>query len=744
GSVAGVLLPETETVNTDGSGNISISLYTGYYLVETTVEGKVWRFTIVVPNEATATFSNLITQDVIIATDSLEQTIQARNDAVTAKNEAQDFANATEILVSKYYDSMAELLADTTNFAEGDTLFITTGKTSFKVAPSSELSPDETRTDGVKLYEAGPTFTTRARFIAAIGRNQTWPDGTIITAESDYKATAGSTQIPDAAGFNVIPDKNRYNVKAFGALGNGLTNDAAAIQAAFDAVEVVANSAQWPGSSTFASVSPEVLLPDGGEFRIDSTINVEGHRFVRLVSDGRALIVGNTSGTKTVTAFSGSGVRYLEVEGVQFNNLNKAFVISSGNLNSSKYVFRDVICDSTNLFLDTDTYALSRSTIVNFDSCVFESDVVQVAQAYVDCINVRDSWIACRSSSTDTFHVNSLINFSGCMFIPAGSATIGGSWVRLTEDNGAGGTTTEQHRGVHFSDCRFSNEGSNHTIVVNDYDVIGEEETLTPTINFHACSINGFHGVMYENGNSESGLVYLLKYPASVSFKDCGFFTLGNAEGALVAKTDSLVANPHDGFRIDVDDTTFSNAMRAVGATTTKQIARSLRSYIKNPDPYTFRDILEDGHLSIAATGTTGQKKATFTIQTGWTNASSRTPITFFLFLGGQGRTGGTTNIQYAGGAVYLVTITGVFEASAHKSKISFTKLHGGAFGNGETSNADIISMHFGTADTGNTTENLATSHSVTVAFGTQMEYGIARIEPLVTKWSRYWNVLRG
>ena len=92
GTADGVLLPEIETATTDGSGDISISLYTGYYRVETTVDERIWRFVIGVPNKATATFSNLLTQDVTITPGILEQTVQARDDAVTARNEAQAFA----------------------------------------------------------------------------------------------------------------------------------------------------------------------------------------------------------------------------------------------------------------------------------------------------------------------------------------------------------------------------------------------------------------------------------------------------------------------------------------------------------------------------------------------------------------------------------------------------------------------------------------------------------------------------
>jgi hypothetical protein len=239
----------------------------------------------------------------------------------------------------------------------------------------------------------------------------------------------------------------------------------------------------------------------------------------------------------------------------------------------------------------------------------------------------------------------------------------------------------------------------------------------------------------------------LKQWPASITFTGCGFRTLGNVTGALVAKSDSLTSDAPLSFLIDVDDSTYSNAQRMVGESTGYRIARSLRGYIKNPDPHTLLGINEDGHLPVVATATTGQRKASFQIKTGWNNSDYGTPLAFFLFLGGQGTTGlaAPNDLNYAGSSVYLVTFAGISSGSA-LMEVTSAKLHGIPFGNNRDANADAVSIHFGTGDTGGTTINRGSTdvYDVTVAFGTNILEGWARLVPAFRKPSRYSNAFAG
>lgn len=542
------------------------------------------------------------------------------------------------------------------------------------------------------------------------------------------------------------------SVKWFGAIGDGVTDDAAAIQAALTFMNALAINAAYTGSTTAVNGGPAVVFP-AGVYRVNTPVVVTGFRHVRMEARGKVLVIGDTSGSKLVNfmnggdAANGGAVRYLSVDSIQFQNFNTVFSVNTSNLDLSEWDFHRVQVETVNLFLDTHTYALSRSTIVSFRDCVFQYGVIQIARAFCDSITVSNCWIGSANSSTNSFFVNSSISFFGCTFIPSGTTSTGRAAVYLTNSDGAAGTVADGNRGVYLYGCRISNEGGRGPIVVNDYPMVNTNSTTTPVILLSGCSIAGFSPNVYEVGNSESGTVYLKQWPASVTFTSCGFATLGATSAALVAKSDALVSAAPLNFMISVDDPTYANAQRVVGAVNTNKIARSLRGYIRNPDPETLLGILEDGHLQVQATATTGMRKASFQIKSGWNDSDNMTPMAYLLFLGGQGTTGAAspTDLNYAGASVYVIAFAGSVSGSALVD-VSATKLHGIPFGNTRAANADLVSIFFGTADTGSSSvaRGATNVYDVTVTFGTNIASGWARLVPAFKKMSRFSNPFAG
>jgi len=427
-----------------------------------------------------------------------------------------------------------------------------------------------------------------------------------------------------------------------------------------------------------------------------------------------------------------TSLRYLSVEKIHFLKFATVFKVYSNNADMSKYSFRDIQTETVTLFLDTVSYVLSRSTLVSFDKCIFQYNTVQVCKAYTDKLVFRDCWISTNDQSTISIYANSSITIDSCMFIPAGVGSDGRAFVKLTEDNGAGGTTRDTHRDVRISNCRISNEGGNPPLLVSDYSS-SNDIFSSIGITIDGCSITGYTPSTYKAANSENGLVYLDAYPTSIKFSNCNFYTLTSK---LVAKDDSLSITAPDSFIIDLDEATLNNAARTIGEVSTYDFG-SLGQFINNPDTYTFRDIEEDGNLKMYATATTGQQKATFTVRTGWTDADYREPTSFLLLLSGAGSTA-TNDTGYGGSSLYIVTVAGYY-SGGHKSKITTTKLSGDTFGLYSGSTADIISAHFGTADTGSASEARATEHVITIAFGLNAIKLKGRIIGLSKKISRYF-----
>ncbi len=557
--------------------------------------------------------------------------------------------------------------------------------------------------------------------------------GNFVLDDSDTaSADNGGTIITDASGRRWKRQySDRINVSWF-----EIGIDASpAIQSAVNVAISHQINRALIGSTVAVSISQSIVLPSGN-FRVNSVIIANGLGCLTLISDGKSVIIGDTSLTKGINFLNGSSLRYLNVKGIQFQNFNSVFTASNGNADLSLWKFESCQAAGVNLFIDTVSYALSRSTQVAFRDCVFQYNCVRVARAFCDLLTFHNCWIGSDTNSTDSIYTNSNISFYGCMFVPSGATSVGRSLVKLTNDNGAGGVANDASRGVTFNGCRASNEGGQGPLVVCDFPVVNVVDTLTPTISFYGCDLVGYHPSAYEEGNTESGIVYLRQYPASVSFHACGLAAVGAANGKVVAKSDALVSAAPGCFNIFMDEPSFKSATWLAGVTSNATVAASLRQYINNPDPYTFRGIFEGGYLDVVDSTTTGKKMATFSINTGYTDSDYATPIAFFLYLSGQGQP--TNNdIAYQSSSIYLVTINGYYDTSA-KSRITYTKLHGDSYGLALASNADIVSFHFGGAETGIGNTARSKINTVTVAFGSNVLNGKARIEPMFKKFSRF------
>ncbi|MTH33070.1 hypothetical protein GL279_00460 [Paracoccus limosus] len=93
---------------------------------------------------------------------------QAADRANAAADRAEDIAESVSGMVLSYADMQA--LRDSTNaLTSGTTVSVRTNG-AWKVAPAAATDTHFSRLDGVRFYEAGPIFTTRARMAQAVAR----------------------------------------------------------------------------------------------------------------------------------------------------------------------------------------------------------------------------------------------------------------------------------------------------------------------------------------------------------------------------------------------------------------------------------------------------------------------------------------------------------------------------------------------------------------------------------------------
>ncbi|MFU1606603.1 hypothetical protein ACM25O_09080 [Sulfitobacter pontiacus] len=118
------------------------------------------------------------------------------------------------------YSTVAEMLADVRSGFPAETVFVAQG---FRYEVAAFVATDHhlTTAGGVKLYEAGPQFTTLQRFKAAIARGVTYPSGASVLAAGDAYTYVndGRSEIAGLTGWKLARTRTWYVSSKFDRYG---------------------------------------------------------------------------------------------------------------------------------------------------------------------------------------------------------------------------------------------------------------------------------------------------------------------------------------------------------------------------------------------------------------------------------------------------------------------------------------------------------------------------------------------
>jgi hypothetical protein len=180
---------------------------------------------------------------------------------------------------------------------------------------------------------------------------------------------------------------SRYaSVKDFGAVGDGVTDDTAAIQAALDWQAANQISTQ-DAAGNFLGSSPDIDFGNS-RYLISATLNWTSS-YGRLIGD-QAIIskAGVFSGTYAIQNTTG-GWR-VSLHGLQFEDFNTAVYINNANQNSGQIEF--VKCGFFNHV--NGARIVCQSSIVVFQDCMWRSCEHEILQENCDYLVVRGGWIS--------------------------------------------------------------------------------------------------------------------------------------------------------------------------------------------------------------------------------------------------------------------------------------------------------------------------------------------------------------
>ena len=212
---------------------------------------------------------------------------------------------------------------------------------------------------------------------------------------------------------NVEKLRSIIDVKDFGAKGDGVTDDAAAIQAALNYAATLASSRIDSLNNNFGTI-PTVFLPSGRYLIGTSLTNPSAHIAIR----GEQSILFPPSGGLTGTAcfqfnnvLPAANAWRAIIEGLQFQEFATAIWLNSNNINSGRVVIRNCSFSSN----DTAILLDCQSSVVSIENCIWRRNVHELDIITGDQVHIKGGWIS-QGTLVDDYD-GSIIVRAGILYI---------------------------------------------------------------------------------------------------------------------------------------------------------------------------------------------------------------------------------------------------------------------------------------------------------------------------------------
>lgn len=301
------------------------------------------------------------------------------------------------------------------------------------------------------------------------------------------------------------------SVKDFGAVGDGITDDTAAIQAAFNYAFNTQISVS--ASPVFYGCNVKIYFPFG-RYLTSSPI-VFSTSYSNIEGDRAILVKASSFSGTAAFAWASSGWQAI-IKGLQFIGYNQGLNIDSNNTDTGKVTIEE--CDFQNI-TGYAAYVTCRSSFVEFKNCRWVNCVHELYIAACDRLVINGGWIK-RGVLANNYDAG-IINYGTLMMrdvlgVPAAQSVTEPAWVN-------------NYYVFRAYNCRFGGETGSMTAVNNfapgdsTYPIIPTEvsiyESDVYTVNSPTAAIRLFEVPNVIRFNSSLGLVDsdIVKFSPSVT-----------------------------------------------------------------------------------------------------------------------------------------------------------------------------------------------------------------------------------
>jgi len=366
------------------------------------------------------------------------------------------------------------------------------------------------------------------------------------------------------------------SVKDFGAVGNGVADDTAAIQAAISYAASAAQSIQYTSISAQSSIT--VCFP-AGLYLVTSTITVPNAQVNFLLSGmgGRATFVG--ANPATIKCFVMQQVRNIIFSNLNWIGFTTATEWDTNNIDTN--LIRYIDCDFINcgIGVDTVSFATSRSTVLVFDRCRAGGTNLFV-KSFCDMTIINNSHFRNADADGAFIFADSQLIINNTLFTPyfAGANC---RWIDITNEFSA----AYGRSSVSLNSCRFGPEsGGGIPIIYSSLDgntAQGQRTTVTH-ISIRDCYMG------CANTLTPRALIVLRTNSAGTATLAPNLILISGGSsnaynGLVVTESDSLPTGYNVGqFVIDIDATAQGGYGSSTTAPTRPLVEAQLEMFVAN------------------------------------------------------------------------------------------------------------------------------------------------------------------
>lgn len=276
-------------------------------------------------------------------------------------------------------------------------------------------------------------------------------------AAANGSSLVGFQQAGTGAIVRTAQDKMRewVSVKDFGAVGDGVADDTAAIQAAiaYAKTRIMAGNSAIYGTGGTTSGTTIVLYFPSGVYKITSALTPDTNNSLTYftVIGERSLIVADAG----VTVFGGVGFNNT-FQGLVFRKGAVAISVKTANLDTAAININNCeFQDQSSAHITTD--ATSQSTILNINQCKFYQKTAAQSFTFLtgDVVNINNSWITANTAGAAIHNAAGRLNLTDLLMVPLATLASSGRWI----DN--------YGNYLHCKNVRFGGEFAGAPIVYN-------------------------------------------------------------------------------------------------------------------------------------------------------------------------------------------------------------------------------------------------------------------------------------